>query len=130
MMIAFMQALGPDTTEDAEASSEDDDAAEDRSEAASSAEDDADIDDEDDLEDESDAVSSASGSDEEEDEDEGSAKPSSSAGLAKTRVKKQKTGDEATGLGSVGWEASDEEDAQPAAVLASGTVLRLCLQVE
>lgn len=129
MVIAVMQALGLDTTEDAEASSEDDDAAEDRTEAASSAEDDADIDDEDDLEDESD-VSSASGSDEEEDEDEGSAKPSSSAGLAKTRVKKQKTGDEATGLGSVGWEASDEEDAQPAAVLASGTVLRLCLQVE
>ncbi len=130
MVVAVTQALGLDTTENAEASSEDVDAADDQSDAASSAEDDADIDDLDDLEDESDAVSSASGSDEEEDEDEGSAKPSSSAGLAKTRVKKQKTGDEASGLGSVGWEASDEEEERPAAVLASGMVLQLCLQIK
>ena len=117
LVLTVMQALGLDTTENAEAS-------------ASSAEDDADINDLDDFEDESDAPSSASGSDEEEDEDEGSAKPSSSAGLAKARVKKQKTGDEASGLGSVGWEASDEEDEQPAAMLTSGIVRQLCLQIK
>ncbi|KAL0048743.1 hypothetical protein WJX82_009925 [Trebouxia sp. C0006] len=113
------EALGLDTTANAEASSEDDDAADDQSDAASSAEDDADIDDLDDLEDESDAASSASGSDAEEDEDEGPAKPSSSAGLANKKMKKQKPGDVASGLGSVGWEASDEEDERPAAVPAS-----------
>ena len=128
--MAVMQALGLHTTENAEASSEDDDAADDQSDAASSSEDDADIDDLDDLEDESDAASSASGSDEEEDEDEGPAKPSSSAGLAMTKVKKQKTGNEASGLGSVGWEASDEEDERPAVVLAAGTVLQLCSQIK
>ena len=130
LVFTVMQALSLDTTENAEASSEDDGTADDQSDAASSAEDDADINDLDDFEDESDAPSSASGSDEEEDEDEGSAKPSSSAGLAKARVKKQKTGDEASGLGSVGWEASDEEDERPAAVLASGMVLQLCLQIK
>lgn len=128
--IAVMQALGLDTTANAEASSEDDDAADDQSDAASSAEDDADIDDLDDLEDESDAASSASGSDAEEDEDEGPAKPSSSAGLANKKMKKQKPGDVASGLGSVGWEASDEEDERPAAVPASGIVLQLCLQIK
>ncbi len=124
--IVIMQVLGLGTTEHAEASS-DDEAADDQSDAASSAEDDADIDD---LEDESDAASSAAGSDEEVDEDEDPVKPSSSAGLAKTRVKKQKTGDAASGLGSVGWEASDEEEEGPAAVLASGMVLQLYLQIK
>lgn len=129
-MVAVMQALGLEVSEGAEAISEGDDAADDQSDAASSAAGDADIDDLDDFEDDSDAVSSTSGSDEEEDEDQGSAKPSSSAGLATTRVKKQKAGNEASGLGSVGWEASDEEDEQPPAVLASGTVLQLCLQIK
>ena len=129
MVVAITQALGLDTTENAEASPEHDDAADDQSDDASSAEDGADIDDLDDLEDESDAASSASGSDEEEDEDEGLPKPPSRAALAKARMKKQKTGDEASGLGSVGWEASDEEEERSTVVLASGTVLQLCLHI-
>lgn len=110
--------LGLEAADGADASSDDDDAADDKSDATSSADDDDDIDEMSDHGDGSDAASSVSGSEEEEDQDEAAGDPTTTN--RGSMSKKQKTGQEADGLGSVGWDASDEEDARPAAPAAAG----------
>lgn len=57
---------------------------------------------------------STSASDEEEEEEEAARVPS---------AKKQKTGSQGAGLGSVGWEASDEEDDQAVPASQTGKAL-------
>ncbi len=118
-----VQVLGLEPMDEDEEASEDDEAADDQSDAGSSAEDDEDddIDDLNDVDDTSDASSSGPGSDEEEDEDEGLANPSSSGGNPVV-AKKQKTGKEVNGLGSVGWDASDDEEEQGVAPAAAGKI--------
>lgn len=110
--------LGLEVADGADASSDDDDAADDKSDATSSADED-DIDEMSDHGDQSDTASSVSGSEEEEEQNEAAADPTTTTNRG-SMSKKQKTGKEADGLGSVGWDLSDEEDARPAAPATAG----------